>query len=101
LNRKRNDNQARIAHCFKVLEIEPTDSALTEHVPVGKYRLKYAVGKTWDGKRWLFGSRTVYHRMQEALEFEFRQNEIIGYRVNLYLAPTTGSRANKHYQFDF
>ncbi len=74
---------------------------LTEHVPVGKYRLKYAVGKTWYGIKWLFGSETVFHSMDQVFDFRFQGNEIKGYRLNLYLSPLDASHTQKTYAFDF
>ena len=78
-----------------------TGFTLTEHVPVGKYRLKYAVGKTWYGIKWLFGSETVFHSMDQVFDFKFEGNEIKGYRLNLYLTPLKASQAQKKYAFDF
>jgi hypothetical protein len=74
---------------------------LTEHVPVGKYRLKYAVGTTWYGLKWLFGSKTVYNTLDQAFDFRFQGNEIKGYRLNLYLVPAGSSRGQKPYDFNF
>lgn len=74
---------------------------LTEHVPVGRYRLKYAVGKTWYGIKWLFGSETVFHSMDQVFDFRFQGNEIKGYRLNLYLTPLKASQAQREYAFDF
>lgn len=74
---------------------------LTEHVPVGRYRLKYAVGKKWYGRTWLFGSETVYHTMDRILDFKLKGSEIMGYRLNLYLKPLVATEARTSYAFDF
>jgi hypothetical protein len=74
---------------------------LTEHVPVGRYRLKYALGQTWYGTKWLFGSETVFQSMDQVFDFKFQGNEIKGYRLNLYLSPLSASQAPKTYAFDF
>jgi hypothetical protein len=74
---------------------------MTEHVPVGKYRLKYAVGKTWYGFKWFFGSETVFHSVDQVFDFKFQGNEIKGYRLNLYLVPLSSSQGRRSYAFDF
>jgi len=71
-----------------------------EHVPVGKYNLKYAVGETWYGPRWLFGPKTVFKKMDQVFEFKIQENEISGYRLDLYLQPM-GQAPKKEYEFDF
>jgi hypothetical protein len=74
---------------------------LSEHVPVGKYEIKYAVGKNWYGPKWLFGRGTYFSKMDRVLEFKFQNNEIEGYRLDLYLQPVIISTGKKEYTFDF
>lgn len=76
-------------------------SMLVEQVPVGKYELKYAVGDTWYGTRWLFGPKTIFRNMDQVFEFKIHNNEISGYRLDLYLRPTGSAGAGKDYAFDF
>ena len=76
-------------------------STFVEHVPVGKYELKYAVGDAWYGTRWLFGPKTVFRKMDQVFEFKIQSNEIAGYRIDLYLQPTGLAGARKDYAFDF
>lgn len=76
-------------------------STFVEHVPVGKYELKYAVGDVWYGTRWLFGPKTVFRKMDQVFEFKIQNNEIAGYRLDLYLQPTGLAGARKDYAFDF
>jgi hypothetical protein len=76
-------------------------SMLIEQVPVEKYELKYAVGDTWYGTRWLFGPKTIFRKMDHVFEFKVHDNEIIGYRLNLYLQPTKPAVAGKDDAFDF
>jgi len=76
-------------------------STFVEHVPVGKYELEYAVGKTWYGTRWLFGSKTVFKKMDSVLEFKIQNNEISGYQLDLYLQPVSLADTRKDYAFDF
>lgn len=76
-------------------------STLAEHVPIGKYELKYAVGKVWYGTRWLFGPETVFKNMDRVFEFKIQNNEIAGYRLELYLQVTGHTDTRKEYAFDF
>jgi hypothetical protein len=71
------------------------------HIPVGVYAVKYAVGDTWYGDRWLFGSETVYSRIENDIEFSFENNEISGYSIELYIEPRLLSEKTKTYTFDF
>jgi preprotein translocase subunit Sec63 len=76
-------------------------STFVEHVPVGKYELKYAVGDIWYGTRWLFGPKTVFRKMDQVFEFKIQNNEIAGYRLDLYLQPAGLADTRKDYAFDF
>jgi hypothetical protein len=76
-------------------------STFVEHVPVGKYELKYAVGDTWYGTRWLFGPKTIFMKMDQVFDFKIQNNEIAGYRLDLYLKPVGLGDAKKDYAFDF
>ncbi|MFC1877648.1 hypothetical protein ACFL2E_10330, partial [Thermodesulfobacteriota bacterium] len=46
------------------------------------------VGAVWYGTRWFFGPKTVFRKMDQVFEFKIRNNEISGYRLDLYLQPT-------------
>ena len=70
-------------------------------IPLGVYTLKYAVGNTWYGTRWLFGSETVFSRIEKDIEFSFEGNEISGYSIELYIEPKLLSKSAKTYTFDF
>ena len=76
-------------------------STFIEHVPLGKYELKYAVGNTWYGTRWLFGPETVFRKLDQVFEFNIQNNEIAGYRLELYLQPVANADVRKDYAFDF
>ena len=76
-------------------------STFVEHVPIGKYELKYAVGDTWYGTRWFFGPKTVFMKMDQVFEFKIQNNEIAGYRLDLYLQPTGLGGNKQEYAFDF
>ena len=70
-------------------------------IPIGIYTLKYAVGDTWYGTRWLFGSQTVFSRIEKDIEFSFEGTEISGYSIELYIEPKLLSKKSKNYAFDF
>ncbi len=76
-------------------------STYNEHVPIGKYELKYAVGETWYGTRWLFGPKTIFRKLDQVFEFKIQNNEIAGYRLDLYLEPAGLAGTKKEYVFDF
>jgi len=76
-------------------------ATIVEHVPVGKYELKYAVGDVWYGTRWLFGPKTVFRKMDQVFEFKIHKNEIAGYRLELYLQPSALADNDKDFDFDF
>jgi len=76
-------------------------SVFVEHVPVGKYKLKYAVGESWYGIRWLFGPKTVFKKMDQVFEFKIHSNEIAGYKLDLYLKPIDTANVIKNFAFDF
>jgi len=71
------------------------------HIPLGVYTLKYAVGSTWYGNRWLFGSETVFNSLSEDIEFAFQDNAISGYSIELYIEPKLLSKEVGDYAFDF
>jgi hypothetical protein len=76
-------------------------SAFVEHVPVGKYELKYAVGDVWYGTRWLFGPKTIFRKMDQVFEFKIQNTEIAGYKLDLYLQPISPADIRKNVTFDF
>lgn len=54
-------------------------------LPLGKYKMKYAVGDNWYGEKDLFGKDTIYSKSDDVMLFEHRGNEIIGHTVELFL----------------
>lgn len=52
-------------------------------VPLGNYRLKYAVGTTWFGEQHLFGPRTSYHQADRTLAFVKTPSGYNGHTVQL------------------
>ena len=70
-------------------------------IPLGVYTLKYAVGNVWYGTRWLFGSKTVFNRIEKDIEFSFEGTEISGNSIELYIEPTLLSKSAGEYAFDF
>ena len=79
----------------------PSGAKFVEHVPVGKYRVKYAVGQSWYGSRWLFGPKTVFKKMDQVFDFKIQNNQISGYQLDLYLQPMGLISSPKDYAFDF
>lgn len=54
-------------------------------VPLGRYRLKYAVGQTLFSEKCLFGVETQYYQTDRMFEFQISGNRISGYTVELIL----------------
>jgi hypothetical protein len=54
-------------------------------VPLGSYKIKYAVGKTWYGEIHRFGPSTVYSEADNRFNFEVIGDQISGYTVELFL----------------
>ena len=79
----------------------PSGSKFIEHVPVGKYRVKYAVGQNWYGTRWLFGPKTVFKSLDHVFDFNIKDNQISGYQLDLYLQPMGLIASPQDYAFDF
>ena len=65
-------------------------------VPLGTYKLKYAVGKTWYGPDYLFGPETSYSKADEKFLFSRVGNNISGYTVELYLQRDGNLQVSKH-----
>ena len=106
--RTRNDGRHYYINLLDAADLSVVMSAflyggakIVEHVPVGKYRLKYAVGQKWYGTRWLFGPKTVFKKLDQVFEFKLQNNQIRGYQLDLYLQPVGLASAPKDYAFDF
>jgi hypothetical protein len=56
-------------------------------VPLGSYKLKYAVGETWYGEKDLFGPDTIYSQAEKKFDFKITGNQVHGYTVELILQP--------------
>jgi hypothetical protein len=54
-------------------------------VPLGSYKIKYAVGNQWYGERYLFGPETSYYMADKRFDFELRGDHIRGYSIDLLL----------------
>lgn len=52
-------------------------------VPLGTYRVKYAIGSIWYGEDHLFGPDTHYSETDKTFEFSVQGNQINGYTVEL------------------
>lgn len=54
-------------------------------VPVGIYEIKYATGKQWFGRDYLFGPKTVYSKADSTFDFSFDGYQYSGYTVELIM----------------
>jgi len=74
---------------------------LTTKVPLGKYDLKYATGKNWYGKRYLFGPNTMYSQADKILHFYESGDYVYGLTIELYLQPDGNLTTKGISGFDF
>lgn len=63
-------------------------------IDLGNYTLTYAVGKTWRGDLWRFGSETRYFKCDADFQFYEQENHVYGHTVELYPQPN-GNLATK------
>lgn len=54
-------------------------------VPLGRVKMRYAVGSKWYGERFLFGPRTSYAQADSEFDFSVHGDQISGYTVELFL----------------
>ncbi len=54
-------------------------------LPLGSYKIKYATGKVWYGKTYLFGPETTYSEADKKLDFEVSGSQVLGYTIELFL----------------
>ncbi|NUO78748.1 zinc ribbon domain-containing protein [candidate division KSB1 bacterium] len=54
-------------------------------VPLGSYKIKYAVGAIWYGEIHRFGPETAYSEADDRLDFKIIDNQISGYTIELFL----------------
>lgn len=52
-------------------------------VPLGRYEMRYAFGRTWYGINHLFGPKTEYAKADDIFDFAIQGNQISGYTVEL------------------
>jgi hypothetical protein len=62
-------------------------TTMTEHVPLGSYRVKYAVGRTWYGIDHLFGPDTAYAKADEKMDFTQDSQGYNGHTLELFMQP--------------
>jgi hypothetical protein len=55
----------------------------TTEVPLGTFKVKYAIGQTWYGKKLLFGDKTRYSEADKLFNFTVEGNEVSGFTVEL------------------
>ena len=56
-------------------------------VPLGSYKIKYAVGETWYGETHRFGPATLYSEAEKKFDFQVIGNQSFGYTIELFLHP--------------
>lgn len=54
-------------------------------IPLGSYKMKYATGYKWYGKKDLFGKDTIYSKSEDEFIFKIEGNQVLGHTVELYL----------------
>lgn len=52
-------------------------------VPLGSYKIKYASGSIWYGKKYLFGEETQYTQVDGVLDFSFDGESYLGHSIEL------------------
>lgn len=71
-------------------------------MPLGDYKLKYAVGHDWFGKKYHFGPETQYYVGDKIFQFTSNGRVVSGYTVELILQVNGNLRTNQisRCQFD-
>ena len=64
-------------------------------VPLGSMKLRYAMGSTWYGERFLFGPDTTYAEAEARFDFRMDGQQIRGYVVELFLQPDGNLRERR------
>lgn len=59
-------------------------STVEVNVPLGSYKIRYAVGEKWYGEKELFGHFTSYNKSEEVLDFIDKGDYIQGHSLVLY-----------------
>lgn len=59
--------------------------ALDIEVPLGSYEVRYATGRRWYGKTYLFGPDTMYSKADSLFTFSFDGQQYSGYTVELIM----------------
>jgi TPR repeat protein len=62
-------------------------SSLNVKVPLGSFRIKYAVGDNWQGEQNLFGEKTAFYKADKRFDFARHGNTISGHEIELILQP--------------
>ncbi len=54
-------------------------------IPLGNYKMKYAMGYKWYGEKDLFGRDTIYSQSDKNMIFKIKGNKVLGRTVELFL----------------
>ena len=63
-------------------------------IPLGSYRMKYAIGDKWYGEKDLFGKDTIYSKSEDEFIFKIEGNQVLGHTVELYLQRNGNLKTN-------
>jgi len=61
--------------------------SVSTKVPLGSYKIKYAVGTQWYGEADLFGPSTSYNMADKRFDFEKKGDSVFGFTVKLFSQP--------------
>jgi len=76
-------------------------TTLSIDVPLGRYKIKAAVGSTWYGEKFLFGPETAYSVADKIFDFNLVGEKVSGYSVELFLQPHGNLKTAKISPFEF
>jgi hypothetical protein len=82
-----------INYFVKIVDADTNSSVLTAYIragetldmdlPIGRFRLRYAMGRDWYGSELLFGSDTSYAEADTTLDFHYTDEGVRGYTIEL------------------
>jgi len=70
-------------------------------LPIGNYKMKYAMGYTWYGEKNRFGKDTIYSQSDKNMIFKIEGNQVLGHTVELFLRANGNLKTKKISSQDF
>lgn len=70
-------------------------------LPLGNYKIKYAIGEIWYGKEFLFGPKTSYNLADDIFNFYETNDGYMGYTIELFLQVNGNLETKKISKEDF